>query len=66
MKHGCMHTIQKQSFVANGICSLTIEGGAGEVKTKLIAFFDINRLLHHESITRGQSVNLEWCKQTLL
>jgi len=35
------------------------------VKTMLIAFFDINGLVHHEYIPRGQTVNKEFYKTVL-
>ena len=35
------------------------------IKTRLIAFFDINRLVHHEFVLTGQTVNKEFYKTVL-
>ena len=51
----------------HGIISSTEESTAGEaqVKTMLIAFFDIDGLVHHEYFRGGQTVNKEFHKTVL-
>jgi hypothetical protein len=53
--------------VEHGIISSTKESTAGEVqvKTMLIAFFDIYGLVYHEYVRRGQTVNKEFHKTVL-
>jgi hypothetical protein len=45
--------------VEDGIITLMMKAQQvkSNVKTMLIAFFDIDRLVHHQYIPRGQTVN---------